>query len=57
MKSYRSSDILLCNRCRPDPGGGSYEAHNQGAFKMLGLGWSVCVITFHFIDVFPKYSG
>lgn len=50
IKSYRKYDILLWDRCRPGPGGGSYEAHHQGTFKMLGLVLSVCIITWHFTD-------
>lgn len=44
IKSYWNFDILLWDTRRPGPGGGSNDAHHQGAFKMLGLVLTVCVI-------------
>lgn len=51
MKSYWNFDILLWDTCRPSLGGGSYDAHHQGAFKMLGLVLIVC----HYV-AFTKLS-
>lgn len=44
IKSYWNFDILLWDTRRPGPGGGSNDAHHQGAFKMLGLVLTVCVM-------------